>query len=315
MGAPYSGTATSGVPGIEGITNTFANGVRGIAQSGTGHSAVYGEANGPGAGVHGYAGSGIAVAGVANGTTGYGVWATATNTGGGSATNTAVYGRAHHTGVYGQGAVYGVYGFADSGAATAVYGHAPSGVYAGYFHGHMNVHNGNSTHTGTGSKTFKIDHPVDPENKFLLHAVVEAPDQRNLYNGVVTADHAGNAWVGLPDYFEALNTDITYQLTALGGAAPNLHVGSEVHSNSFKIAGAIPGQRISWQVTGRRHDPTAKLVPFVAEQNKSKDEVGLYLSPEAYGLSEEKGLLHKKGLEIEALHAQHRAEEAKLQTP
>lgn len=315
MPAPYSGTATAGVPGIEGITNTSANGVRGIAQSGTGHSAVYGEANGAGAAVHGYASSGIAVGGISNGTAGYGVWATATNTGGGSATNTAVYGRAYHTGVYGQGAYYGVYGVADSVAAYAIYGHAPSGAGAGYFHGHMNVHNGNSTHTGTGSKTFKIDHPVDPENKFLLHAVVEAPDQRNLYNGVVTADGLGNADVKLPEYFEALNTDITYQLTAIGEPAPNLHVQHEVKGNEFTIAGARPNQKISWQVTGRRHDPTAMLVPFEPEQSKSKDEIGLYLSPEAYGLSEEKGIHHKMEQGLRALRAQHDAAVSNLNGP
>ena len=34
--------------------------------------------------------------------------------------------------------------------------------------------------TGGG---FKIDHPIDPANKYLNHAYVESPDMMNVYNG------------------------------------------------------------------------------------------------------------------------------------
>ena len=45
---------------------------------------------------------------------------------------------------------------------------------------------GNVYVAGTLSKsagTFKIDHPLDPEKKWLLHSFVESPDMMNVYNG------------------------------------------------------------------------------------------------------------------------------------
>jgi len=45
---------------------------------------------------------------------------------------------------------------------------------------------------------------------------------------VATADAHGAATVELPDWFETLNRDFRYQLTALDGAAPELHVSKPV---------------------------------------------------------------------------------------
>ena len=42
-----------------------------------------------------------------------------------------------------------------------------------------------------GVKTFRIDHPLDPENKYLSHSSVESPDVMNIYNGNITTDTAG----------------------------------------------------------------------------------------------------------------------------
>ena len=73
--------------------------------------------------------------------------------------------------------------------------------------------------TGTINKSataFKIDHPLDPANKYLSHSVVESPDMMNIYNGNVVTDAEGVAVVELPDYFEALNHDPRYQLTVIG---------------------------------------------------------------------------------------------------
>jgi hypothetical protein len=47
---------------------------------------------------------------------------------------------------------------------------------------------------------FKIDHPLDPENKYLSHSFVESPDMMNIYNGNVVTDASGYATVTLPDY-------------------------------------------------------------------------------------------------------------------
>ena len=36
--------------------------------------------------------------------------------------------------------------------------------------------------------SFKIDHPLDPANKYLYHSFVESPDMKNVYDGVVVLD-------------------------------------------------------------------------------------------------------------------------------
>ena len=46
----------------------------------------------------------------------------------------------------------------------------------------------------------------------------------NLYRGTVVLDAAGEGWAALPSYFQSINRDFTYQLTAVGAPMPNLHV-------------------------------------------------------------------------------------------
>ena len=61
--------------------------------------------------------------------------------------------------------------------------------------------------------SFRIDDPLDPENKTLSHSFVESPDMMNVYNGLVDLDQDGQAWVELPEWFEALNRDFRYLTT------------------------------------------------------------------------------------------------------
>jgi hypothetical protein len=148
--------------------------------------------------------------------------------------------------------------------------------------------------TGTLFKSggaFRIDHPLDPENKYLCHSFVESPDMKNLYDGVVVLDHDGEANVELPAWFEALNCDVRYQLTAIGKPAPNLHIATEIESHGFKIAGGGPGMRVAWQVTGIRQDPFARANPIVVEQEKPPEMRGTYLHPEAHGQPKEGGAM------------------------
>jgi hypothetical protein len=144
---------------------------------------------------------------------------------------------------------------------------------------------GNLSVTGSvskGSGSFRIDHPLDPENMYLSHSFVESPDMMNVYNGNVTLDEQGTAWVELPDYFEVLNRDYRYQLTPPGAAAPDLHIAREISGNRFMIAGGQPGMRVSWQVTGVRDDPFARMNPIRVEEAKPPAERGSLLHPEAY---------------------------------
>ena len=102
----------------------------------------------------------------------------------------------------------------------------------------------------------------------------------NIYNGIVVLDVNGKAEVKLPDYFEALNRDFRYQLTPLGGYAP-LYVSEELKQNAFHIAGGKSGLKVSWQVTGIRHDPYANAHPIPVEEEKPPSERGRYLVPDS----------------------------------
>jgi len=138
--------------------------------------------------------------------------------------------------------------------------------------------------------SFKIDHPLDPEHKILYHSFVESPDMKNIYDGVATLDAHGRVWVNLPEWFEALNSDFRYQLTAIGAPAPNLYIAHEVRGNRFEIAGGKPGGKVSWLVTGIRQDAYARKHRIQVEEEKPADEQGLYLYPDAAGQPEEKGV-------------------------
>jgi hypothetical protein len=160
--------------------------------------------------------------------------------------------------------------------------HDPASTeYAAWFDGNVVVNGRLSKNAGS----FVIDHPLDPADKYLYHSFVESPDMMNVYNGNIELDSSGEAWVVLPDWFEALNKEFRYQLTAMGGPAPDLHVANEIRGNRFKIAGGTGGQRVSWQVTGVRHDPYAEHHRIPVEEEKVHGERGRYLHPELYGKS------------------------------
>jgi hypothetical protein len=134
---------------------------------------------------------------------------------------------------------------------------------------------GNLIVTGTltkGAGSFRIDHPLDPEHKYLSHSFVESPDMMNVYNGNVTLDANGRATVALPDYFEALNRDFRYQLTAVGAPGPNLYIAEGVKQNRFQIAGGRAYAHVSWQVTGVRRDPYAEAHRIRVEEEKPPTE-------------------------------------------
>ncbi|MBW8039574.1 MAG: hypothetical protein FVQ85_06200 [Planctomycetes bacterium] len=187
------------------------------------------------------------------------------------------------------GSLYGIRAYCDndtSGNKYAGYFYkSGGGNYAGYFSG--NVHVSGTLTKSSGS--FKIDHPLDPENKYLSHSFVESPDMMNVYNGNAVLDKTGEACVRLPEYFEALNFDFRYQLTCIGGFAP-VYIAEKISDNRFKIAGGKPGMEVSWQVTGVRHDPYAVAHRVQVEEEKKDEERGYYLNPMAYGLPEEKGI-------------------------
>ena len=181
-----------------------------------------------------------------------------------------------------------------TGSGYGIYAKGNSNAMAGSFIGNVDV-------TGSLSKgggSFKIDHPLDPENKYLFHSFVESPDMMNVYNGNAVFDASGEVEVELPDWFESLNREFRYQLTCVGGFAP-VYVSEEIEGNRFTIAGGAEGLKVSWQVTGIRHDPWAEANRIPTEVDKAPEDRGHYLHPEARGLPTERSLYHQRDLREE----------------
>jgi hypothetical protein len=215
---------------------------------------------------------------------------------------------AQASGVYANnsGSGYGVYALSDSGVAVqgltssatgtggsflsystgdALFTYNQSGGYAAFLEGNVDV-DGNLSKAG-GS--FKIDHPLDPANKYLYHSFVESPDMMNIYNGNVTTDAQGSAVVTLPEWFETLNRDFRYQLTVMGQFSQAI-VASKVANHQFTIMTDKPNVEVSWQVTGIRQDAWANAHRIQVEVAKAPADRGLYLHPELFGAPREKSI-------------------------
>lgn len=170
------------------------------------------------------------------------------------------------------GTAFGVYGTVSPSNASAW------GVYS------------NGRLGASGTKSFMIDHPLDPEGAMLLHYSCESPEPQNRYNGNAVLDGRGMATVQLPDYFGAINTDFRYQLTAIGAPGPSLYIAQEVVNNRFVIAGGQPGMKVSWEVTANRSDRFVQQMGAPVEVRKAPEEQGKYLMPELYGQSPDKAM-------------------------
>lgn len=265
-GESGSGIGTLGISqvsiGMVG-SSTEATGVWGEGGSGNSASGVLGTSVG-GIGVTGSTGNGLAGVQGRNIGPGSGVF-------GVSETGDGVVGQGRNGGVVGMG----------SGSA-GVLGVSLGAFAAGLFFGDV-VISGTLSKGGGG---FAIDHPLDPGNKYLRHSFVESPDMLNAYSGNVTTDTNGDAAVALPDYFEALNQDLRYQLTVIGQFAQAI-VAEEVRNNQFRIKTDQPQVKVSWQITGVRQDPWAAANRIAVDEEKSAEERGRYLHPELWGQPEE----------------------------
>jgi hypothetical protein len=182
------------------------------------------------------------------------------------------------------GGVQGVSTSADRNAGGVIGENENPSGFAGVFLGRVRV-TGSLSKGGGG---FEIDHPLDPENKYLSHSFVESPDMLNVYNGNVTTDAEGEALVTLPGYFEALNHEFRYQLTVIGQFAQAI-VAEEIRDNRFKIKSDQPRVKVSWQVTGIRKDPWAVANRISVEAEKAANEKGRYLHPDLRGRPGEPG--------------------------
>ena len=298
----YGVNAMGGNTGVYGTsTDSAGNGVWGYNPN---HTGVYGDGS---VGVWGHSVSGFGVFGASYGTNAVsdGVHGEANS---GSASGVAgVNHGSGGVGVYGVGDGYGVYGVSSNGGGSgvgafntstgdALFADNQSGGFAGFFLGDVDVDGNLSKATGS----FKIDHPLDPANKYLYHSFVESPDMMNIYNGNVTTDSGGNAVVTMPDWFEVLNRDFRYQLTVMGQFAQAI-VAAKIANHRFAIKTDKPNVEVSWQVTGVRHDAWADAHRIPVEQLKAAGDRGLYLHPELFGAAPDKSIAVARHPELKTL--------------
>jgi len=280
-------------------------------------SHVDGVDDGVGYGVSGKSSVGNGMYGLSQSSVGYGV--VGENK---SSVGYGVYGKSDGSGVYGEGnsgagvvgqsqKSVGVVGSSRDGFGVVGSSCNWAGLYGESTNDYAAILNGKVKITGNLEKaggSFKIDHPLDPANKYLCHSFVESPDMKNVYDGVVVLDDKGKAEIELPDWFGILNKDFRYQLTAIGAPGPNLYIAEEISeattsnyssknsnkkkNSSFRIAGGASGMKVSWQVTGIRKDPWANANRIQVEEDKPAKERGYYLHPDLYGQPEERGISH-----------------------
>lgn len=274
--------ATNGASGIQATSDTATGVIGASSNGGIGIVAesVQGTSISPGIGIRASSDNGSGVS--ASSTNGEGVRASSE---GGIGVHSS---SENNYGIFGEcsGYSFGVVGKAPNAGVAAFNPNNDHAAYlasdccAAWFTGNVQV-------TGSlfkGGGGFQIDHPLHPGAKYLSHSFVESSEMKNVYDGVVIADAKGEAVVQLPDWFEAVNEDCRYQLTPIGGGAPELHISQEINHNRFWIAGSKPGMRVSWQVTGVRRDAWAQANRIVVEKEKPTIEQGRYLHPQVRGI-------------------------------
>jgi hypothetical protein len=238
-----------------------------IALGGSGASAP------GGVGMVGFGGNADSAAG---GTGGALVGGVATNGGNGGDGLFAVGALGTGTGKKGGRGLVAIAGGGASGATDGL---------AGEFIGDVSV----TGNLSKGGGSFKIDHPLDPENKYLYHSFVESPDMKNIYDGNTTTDANGEATVELPDWFEVLNRDFRYQLTVIGTFAQAI-IAEKINGNHFRIRTNQPNVEVSWQVTGIRQDAYANKHRIPVEEEKPANERGTYLHPDSFNQPDERSV-------------------------
>lgn len=300
IGVKGQGGGSAGTPGVFGLNPNFGYGVKGQAL-GSG-----------GVGVFGQASVGLESIATASGMLAYGpVRGVLGQVTGNDLDRVGVEGRVYTNGssgvlgsnlnVAGQtgGVGYGVYGLSDRATDRAMLGDsdATSGTPYGVFgdtdgFGIALYASGNFSASGT--KAFRIDHPLDPANKYLYHYCSESPEPMNTYSGNVTTGANGYAWIELPDYFESINRDLRYQLTVIDDSDDFVmaKVTQECKNGRFQVRTNKPNIKVSWRVEGVRNDAYVRHYPPVREEYKPTNERGLYDHPEIFGLGRELSQQH-----------------------
>jgi hypothetical protein len=135
----------------------------------------------------------------------------------------------------------------------------------------------------SGTKNFRIPHPLEPTTRSLVHASLEGPEAAVFYRGEgVLRD--GRATIDLPDYFEAFTRreGRTVLVTPIveGDEAASALAATRIVDGQFRVSMITPGnpaQRFCWEVKALRGD-----VPAL----RAEPEQAGALDPRAMGESE-----------------------------
>jgi hypothetical protein len=170
------------------------------------------------------------------------------------------------------GGGYGVIGYAASSSGYGVYALGDLGA--------------------SGTKSFRIDHPLDPENKYLHHYCIEGPEPMNVYRGTIVTDRRGFATVPLPEYFEEINKDPSYQLTVIDESDDFVlaKVTHPAEGGVFKIRTSKPGVTVCWEVKATRNDAYVRKYGAPLETDKPAWEKGKFQHPELFGKGSDRGI-------------------------
>jgi hypothetical protein len=242
--------------GVRGTSHgNFGSGVLGVRPSGVAAGAgVRGEAhNDAGIAVEGFASIGF-------GGSNFGGYFTSSGSNGQGV---------HGVNVSSSGTTYGVVGEVFSSLGFGLYSLGKTGA--------------------SGTKSFRIDHPFDPENKYLLHYSAEGPDVLNVYTGNIRTDARGYATVKLPAYFSEINKDPRYTLTVVDASEDFVlaKVSQEIADNQFVVRTNKPLVKVSWRVEAIRNDRWTRAYGAPVEEEKIGAERGTYQHPDLYGMPAE----------------------------
>jgi len=259
-------SSSSNASAIIGNTDGTAWGVSGQASASSNATAALYGSNLRTVGGHGVLGIGVnGVVGQTQYQSGFGVYGQNTDVIVGTGANNGV-------GTYGIGYV-GVWGDVNGVNAYAVYANGDMGA--------------------SGLKPFCIDHPSDPENKYLKHFSIESNEVLNMYRGNASFNANGEVEITLPSYFEVININYSYHLTPIGSYA-QLYIKEKINNGKFIIAGGTNGMEVSWTVYAERNDPYVKMYPErkIVELEKENWNKGKYLRPDLYNQPAEKRIVN-----------------------
>ena len=148
---------------------------------------------------------------------------------------------------------------------------------------------GSSARCIKNAGAFRIDHPLDPANKYLSHSFVESPDMKNIYDGIVTTDGNGMGAVAAAGLVRGAEQGLPLPAHRRRPVRTGDR-GQEIQDNRFGIQTDKPQVKVSWQVTGIRHDTYAAQHRIQVEEDKPADQRGTYIHPAGHGRAQKASL-------------------------